>query len=132
VDALVWVAGYQVQDFGFAIGQQVTWPISGQINLAALTETVGAATAGQVSMAVDFYAGRPEDAVTHTGVVLRIESYRCRHARSHVVPGSVVVRPVTEAVFAGLDEDNASFEDGVNFVGYLVTLANLRPTLEGH
>jgi hypothetical protein len=81
VDALVWVQGYQVQDYGFAVGQQVTWPISGQLNLASLTETVGAATAAQISMAVDFYARRPEDTVTHTGVVLQIESYRCRHAR---------------------------------------------------
>ena len=131
VDALVWVQGYQVQDYGFAVGQQVTWPISGQMNLAALTETVGPATAAQISMAVDFYAQRPEDTVIHTGVVLRIESYRCRHAGSHVVPGSVGAHPVAEAVFAGSDEDNADFDDGVNFVGYLVTLANLRPTLEG-
>jgi hypothetical protein len=132
VNALVWVQGYQVQGYGFAVGQQVTWPISGQLNLAALTETVGAATAAQISMAVDFYARRPEDTVTHTGVVLQIESYRCRHVRGHSVPGSVVSRAVSEAVFAGSDEDIADVEDGVDFVGYLVTLANLRPTLEGH
>jgi hypothetical protein len=93
---------------------------------------VGASTAVQVSIAVDFYAARPEDTVAHTGVVLRTESSRCRHARGHVAPGSVVAHPVAEAVFAGLDEDNAAFEDGLHFVGYLVTLANLRPTLEGH
>ena len=128
MDALVWVEGYEVQDYGFVVGQQVTWPISGQLNVAALAETVGVEMAARVSMAVDFHAGRPEDTVTHTGVVQHIESYRCRHARSHVVPGSVVAHPVGEAVFAGSEEDNAWFEDGVNFVGYLVTLANIRPT----
>lgn len=129
MDVFVWVEGYQVQDFGFAVGQHVTWPISSQMNLSALTEIVGADTAARIRMAVDFHARRPEDTVRHTGVVLRIESYRCRYARSHVVPGSVVSHPVAEAMFAGLNEE---FEDGVDFVGYLVTLTDLRPTFGEH
>ena len=128
MDALVWVSGYQVH-YGFAVGQHVTWPISAQVNVASLSETIGAATAARVSMAVDFYARRPEDTVSHTGVVMRIDSYRCRHGQSHVVAGSVVTHPVAEAEFAGSSEDNADADDGVNFVGYLVTLSNFRPAL---
>lgn len=124
--ALVWVEGYQVRDF--TVGQQVTWPISSQLNVAALNELLGADTAAEVRLCVDWHARQPGDTRTYTGIVTGIESYRCRHADSHVVPGSVEARPVARAVFAGLDENNAGFEEAVNFVGYLVTLANLRAT----
>ena len=70
-DALVWVEAYQVQSYGgepFAVGQHVTWPISRQFNERALTEHVGADTAAQISMGVDWHALRPEDTVDHTGI----------------------------------------------------------------
>jgi hypothetical protein len=127
MDALVWVDAYQVQSYGgepFAVGQQVAWPISMQFNERALTEHVGAATAAQVSMVVDWHALRPEDTVDHTGIVSHIEVYRCRLAQGHVVPGSVETHPVVEA--DGWEPE----EDGVHFSGYLMTLTSIRPAVE--
>lgn len=124
VDALVWVETYQVQDFGFAVGQQVTWPMGSQLNVAALTETVGAVTAAEVSMGVDWHARQPEDTVSHTGIVTHIESYRCRYAHSHVVPGTVRTHPVVKAEFLGPEEES-ELHDGIH-CGYLVTLTNFQ------
>ena len=123
MDALVWVDAYQVQSYGgqrFAVGQHVTWPISMQFNERALTEHVGADTAAQISMGVDWHALRPEDTVDHTGIVSHIEVYRCRLAQGHVVPGSVDTYPVVEA--DGWEAEG----DGVHFSGYLVTLTDIR------
>lgn len=128
METLVWVEGHQVANFGFAIGQEVTWPMSRRRKAGILAELVGAVLSAQVAMGPDWFARRPEDTVDHTGTVTRIESFRCRLAEGHVVPGSVLVRRVDEAVFAGSDEDNAGMEDGVNFVGYLVMFTDLRPT----
>ena len=122
MDALVFVDAYQVQSFGgepFAVGQNVTWPL-GQVNRAALTEHVGSDIAAQVSMGVDWHARRAEDTVIHTGVVTRIEGYFCRHSQGHVVHGTVETHPVVEA--NGWEPEH----DGVNFVGYLVSLTNIR------
>lgn len=126
METLVWVQAYQVQSGGepFAVGQDVTWPISQQLNRTALTEHVGAETAAQISMAVDRHALRPEDTADHTGIVTRIEAYRCRHAQGHVVPGTVETYPVVEA--DGWEPE----EDGSHFVGYLVTLTNIRQEVE--
>lgn len=121
MEALVWVDAYQVQSFGgqpFAVGQQVTWPI-GQLNRAALTELVGADTAAQVSMAVDWHARLAEDTVDHTGLVTSIEVYRCRLAQGHVIPGTVETCPVVEA--DGWEPE----DEGARFAGYLVTLTNV-------
>jgi hypothetical protein len=128
MDAIVWVPGYQVQDFGFAVDQEVTWPMRRLREAGSLVDLVGSDVATQAVMGPDWYARRPEDTVDHTGTIRRIESYRCRHSDSQVVRGSVEVRPVEVAVFAGPPEDSVGLEDGVDFVGYLVTLANLRPT----
>lgn len=121
METLVWVDAYQVQSIGerFAVGQDVTWPISAQLNRTALTEHVGADTASQVSMVVDWHAPRAEDTADHTGRVIRIGAYRCRHAQGHVVPGTVESYPVGEA--DGWEPE----EDGSHFVGYLVTLTNV-------
>jgi hypothetical protein len=127
MEALVWVDAYQVQSFAgesFAVGQHVTWPISGQLNRTALTEHFGADTAAELSMGVDWHAQRAEDTVSHTGVVTRIEVYRCRLAQGHVVPGTVETYPVVEA--GGWEPEG----DGVHFIGYLVTLTNIRPVVE--
>jgi uncharacterized protein DUF6578 len=102
------------------VGQDVTWPTSGQLNRTALTEHVGADTAAQVSMGVDWHARRAEDTVKLTGLVTRIETYRCRHAQGHVVPETVEKCCVGEA--DGWEPE----EDGSHFVGYLVTLTNIR------
>lgn len=125
METLVWVDAYQVQSGGepFAVGQDVTWPISGQLNGTALTEHVGPDTAAQISMSVDRHALRPEDIADHTGIVTRIEAYRCRHAAGHVVPGMEETYPVVEA--DGWEPE----EDGSDFVGYLVTLTNIRQKL---
>ena len=122
--ALVWVGTDQVQDFGFAVGQQVTWPMNSQLNMAAFTETVGAATAAKVSLTVDFDARKAEDTVSQTGIVTHIESYRYRLAQSHVVPGSVRTHYVVEAEFLGPEEET-ELHDGIH-AGYLVTLTNFR------
>jgi hypothetical protein len=127
VETLVWVDAYQVQSFGgepFAVGQDVTWPISGQLNRTALTEHVGADTASQVSMGVDWHARRAEYTADHTGLVMRIEAHRCRHAQGHVVPGTVETSPVGEA--DGWEPE----QDGSDFVGYLVTLTDIRQVVE--
>ena len=127
MEALVWVDAYQVQSFGgepFAVGQDVTWPISGQLNRTALTEIVGAETAAELSMAVDWHAGRAEDTVDHIGLVTRIEVYRCRHVHGHVVAGTVETYPVVEA------DGWESEEDGAHFVGYLATLTSIRRAVE--
>lgn len=126
METLVWVEAYQVQSGGepFVVGQDVTWPISGQLNRTALTEHVGADTAAQVSMVVDWHARRAEDTADHTGLVTRIEAYRCRHAQGHVVPGTVETYPVGEA--DGWEPE----EGGSHFVGYLVTLKNIRQEVE--
>jgi hypothetical protein len=126
MEALVWVDAYQAQSFGGepAVGQHVTWPISGQLNRTALTEHVGADTAAQVPVGVDWHARRAEDTVNHTGLVTGIEVYRCRHAHGHVVPGTLRTRPVVEA--DGLEPE----KDGVHFVGYLVTATNIRQVVE--
>ncbi|WP_182481490.1 DUF6578 domain-containing protein [Nocardioides immobilis] len=127
MDALVWVDAYEVQCCGepFTVGLNVTWPMSGQLNIAAFMELTGADTAASVSMAVDRHARRAEDTVDHTGTVTRIERYRCRHAQGHVVPGTVEVRPIFEA--DGWEPE----EDGVDFVGYLVTLTDIQRAVEG-
>lgn len=106
------------------MGQHVTWPISSQLNAEALTEHVGAATAAQISMAVDWHAGGPEDTVNHTGTVTRIEFYRCRHAQGHVVPDSVESHLVVRA--DGWEPER----DAVHNVGYLVTLQTLRKSID--
>jgi hypothetical protein len=127
METLVWVDAYQVQSFGgepFAVGQDVTWPISGHINRTALTEHLGADTAAQVSMGVDWHARRAADTADHTGLVTHIEAYRCRHATGHVVPGTVETYPVGEA--DGWEPE----EDDLHFVGYLVTLTNIRSEVE--
>jgi hypothetical protein len=127
MEALVWVDAYQVQSFAgepFAVGHLVTWPMTGQLNGAALAEHVGADTAAQVSMAVDWHAARAEDTVGHRGVVTRIEGYRCQHAQGHVVPGTVETYPVVQA-------DGWEPEHGdAHFVGYLVTVTNLRRAIK--
>lgn len=126
MDALVWVDQYQVQSFGepFALGQHVTWPITTQLNVAALTELVGAVTAARISMAADWHAGRPEDTVSHTGTIAGIELFRCRHARGHVVPNTVETHLVDRA--DGWEPE----KDGVHNVGYLVTLTNVVQALD--
>ena len=127
MDALVWVDAWQVQSYGgepLAVGQHVTWPLGAQLTRGALTEHVGADVAAQFSMGVDWHALRPEDTVDHAGSFSHIEVYRCRLAQGRVVPGSVETYPVVEA--DGWEAE----EDGVHFVGYLVTLTNLREAVE--
>ena len=123
MDAVVWVDQYQVQSGGepFEVGQHVTWPLSRQLNEAALTEVVGAVTAAQVSWAVDWHAGRPEETLRCAGIITRIEHFRCRHAQGHVVPDSVKSHVVSRA--AGWEPE----EGDVHNVGYLVTLSAMTP-----
>ena len=126
MDALVWAEAGDVQSqmLPFAVGQTVTWPVNSQRNERALTEHVGADTANQVSMLVDWHAARPEDTVNYTGTVSHIEVYRCRLARGHVIPGTVETYPVVEV------DGWESEEDGVYVSGYLVTLTNIRQSVE--
>ena len=127
METLVWVEAYQALSGGepFAVGEDVTWPTSAQLDRAALTRLVGADTAAQVSMAVEWHALRPDDTADHTGNVSRIEAYRCRHVQGHVVPGTVEKYAVGEA--GGWEPE----QDRFDLVGYLVTLTNLRQEV-GH
>jgi hypothetical protein len=75
-------------------------------------------------MGVEWHGRRAEDTADHTGLVTRIEAYRCRHAQGHVVPGTVETYPISEA--DGWEPE----EDGSHFVGYLVTLTNVRQEVE--
>jgi hypothetical protein len=126
MDALVWVEAWEVQAemLPFAVGQRVTWPVGSQRNERALTEHVGADTAARISMLVDWNALRPEDTVDYTGIVSRIEVYRCRLARGHVIPGSVETFPITEV------DGWESEKDGAYVSGYLVTLTDVRQSAE--
>jgi hypothetical protein len=123
VDALVWVEGWHLQAEGelFAVGQVVTWPISANLNQAALAETVGPVTAATVSMIVDWdpwHPTHPYETVEHTGVVEWIELYRHRTAGGRVVPGSVPTLLVAEATGWGPEDD------GLRTAGYLVSLTD--------
>ncbi|GGO67976.1 DUF6578 domain-containing protein [Nocardioides deserti] len=122
MDALVWVEAWQVQAemLPFVVGQSVTWPVGSRFNERALTEHVGADTAARVSMGVDWHAPRPVDTVGYTGIVSRIEVYRCRLAQGHVIPGSVETFPIAEV------DGWESEKDGLHVSGYLVTLTNIR------
>jgi hypothetical protein len=126
MEALVWVEAWQVQAemLPFAVGQSVTWPVGSQFNESALTEHVGADTAARISVGVDWNALRPEDTVDYTGIVSRIEVYRCRLAQGHVIPGSVETFPIAEV------DGWESEKDGVCVSGYLVTLTNVRQSVE--
>ena len=126
MDALVWAESGDVmsQMLPFAVGQSVTWPVDSERNERALAEYVGAATAARISMLVSWHPTRPEDTIDYTGTVSHIEVYRCRLDRGHVVPGSIETFPVLEV--DGWESD----KDGVWVSGYLVTLTNIRQSVE--
>ena len=127
MDGHVWVSDYQVQSFGdhFAIGQHVTWPLSRELNVAALTERVGAGVAARVWMAVDWHARQPGDTAAHAGTVTRTEGYGCRHVQGRVRPGTLETRLLVRSTDWG-----SADEKGVDVVGYLVTLTGVRPAVE--
>jgi hypothetical protein len=122
----VWVDAWQMQCCGvpFAVGQEISWQLSQDVDTEWLTSVLGTDAAEAIRFSYEHHGRLPEDAPHTRGTVLQIKAAHSRYAPAagenartlHPVPGSGQLATV----------DSADGWDTValnrHFNGYLVDL----------
>ncbi|WP_433338974.1 DUF6578 domain-containing protein [Spirillospora sp. CA-294931] len=120
---IVWVDGWQMQCCGepFAVGAAVSWELVGP-DREWLTSVLGAQTAAVVDGAEERH-GRTDGRPVHA----RVASVEVVHCRFAAKPGAEGLWPVAgsgvRTAVTSVDGREGA-EDGLEFVGYLVGLAD--------